>query len=195
MSEINFDDPKYIDYESCERLANKRIIAKFEKEIIKSKSATLGINNVIAVLDNLRGEFNIPRIIRSANIFACREVFVIGTPFFNPYPAVGAVRYTRIRFFKNFNEAFETLNDLNYKTYAMAPPRYNGKNLWDLSFNKKESVAFVVGNEHKGLSFNIEDYEGVMPLFIPQHGKTESLNVSVAMSIALAEYDRQQQLT
>jgi len=184
------EEKKYADYESCEKVAGKKIISKFNQEIVKSRNAPLGPNELIPVLDNLKGEFNLPRIIRSANVFGCREVFVVGTEFFNPYPAVGAVRVTRIRMFKTIKEALAELKNLGYDIFALLPPSYGGKSLFEYKYNAK--TAFIAGHEGRGLSFDIKDYPNLIkPAYIPQHGKIESLNVSVALSIALAEWNRQ----
>ncbi|MFH1223220.1 MAG: TrmH family RNA methyltransferase [Pseudomonadota bacterium] len=184
------EEKKYIDYEHCEKIANKKIIAKFHQEIIKSKNAPLGPNELIPVLDNLKGEFNLPRIIRSANVFGCREVFVVGTEFFNPYPAVGAVRSTRTRMFKTIKEALAELEKMDYEIFALLPPSYGGRSLFECKYRSR--TAFIAGHEERGLSFDINDYPDLIkPVYIPQHGKIESLNVSVALSIALAEWNRQ----
>ena len=181
---------EYIDYEHCEKKANKKVIAKFHQEMIKSEVADLGPNKLIPVLDNLKGEYNLPRIVRSANIFGCREVFVVGTRFFNPYPAVGAVRATRIRLFDTMSDALSELRQKGYDIFALLPPRYGGKSVFDYKFSK-DGAAFIAGHETKGLSFDITKEKDIKPVFIPQQGKIESLNVSVALSIALAEWNRQ----
>ena len=54
-----------------------------------------------------------------------------------------------------------------------------------------EKLAFVVGHEQFGISFNPNDYQGITTLKIKQLGKVESLNVSVAASIVMYEYFRQ----
>jgi len=180
----------YIDYEHCEKQASKKIITKFHQEMIKSKIADLGPNNLIPVLDNLKGEYNLPRIVRSANIFGCREVFVVGTPFFNPYPAVGAIRVTRIRMFDNIHQALEELRKMNYEICALLPPKYGAKSIFQTKFSKA-GTAFIAGNEGKGLSFDATLQKDIKPIHIPQQGKIESLNVSVALSVAMAEWNRQ----
>jgi tRNA G18 (ribose-2'-O)-methylase SpoU len=192
MFKDKIKDPNiYVDYESCEKISSKRIISKFNKEIEKSKVAPLGESNLIVVLDNLRGEYNLPRIIRTAHMFSVREVFVVGTKFFNPYPSVGALRHTRIRMLDTMDEAIKILKKVNYKIYALEPPIYKGKSLVSLDFTKNHS-AFLVGNELKGFSINIKEYPFITSTYIPQKGKVESMNVSVAASIALYEWARQQ---
>lgn len=180
----------YIDYESCEKISSKRIIGKFNKEIEKSKVAPLGESELIVVLDNLRGEYNLPRIIRTAHMFSVREVFVVGTKFFNPYPSVGALRHTRVRMLETMDETISILKDMKYEIYALEPPSYKGKSLISLDFTKKP-VAFLVGNEIKGFSVDIKKYPFITSTYIPQRGKVESMNVSVAASIALYEWARQ----
>lgn len=180
---------KYIEHEKAEKIASKKAIDKFKKEMLKSVIAPFGPNELIPVLDNLKGEFNTPRIIRSGNVFGVREVFVVGTEFFNPYPAVGAVRHTRVRMLKTIDEAIKELRSLGYEIFALLPPSYEGGSIFDTKFGPK--TAFIAGHEKFGLSFDPKDYKDIKPLHIPQVGVVESLNVSVAMSVALAEWVRQ----
>jgi tRNA G18 (ribose-2'-O)-methylase SpoU len=51
--------------------------------------------------------------------------------------------------------------------------------------------AFIFGHEEYGLSFDPGAYPGLAALSIPQCGRTESLNVSVAASVVMYEYLRQ----
>jgi tRNA G18 (ribose-2'-O)-methylase SpoU len=189
---LDLDDDKYKNMhecEDCERVPNPRKIKKYMQEMLKSKTAPLGPHELIAVLDNMKGEFNLPRIVRSANLFGCREVFIAGTEYFNPYPAVGAVRHTRIRNFKSMDEALLCLKEMDYTVYALQPPNYEGSDLFKQVFSDK--TAFIAGHEEYGISIKIENYPFIKPLHIPQFGIIESLNVSVAMSIALSEWVRQ----
>lgn len=180
---------KYIDYESCERISQKYVIAKFHKEIEKSKLADYGKHHCITVLDNVKGEFNVPRTIRSVNVLGGREVFIVGLDFFNPYPSVGGLRHTKVSFFQSMEECLNKLKEMDYDIFALQAPNHGGTSLYSQTFNKKS--AFIAGHEQFGLSFNPSDYIFVKSLHIPQYGKVESLNVSVAVSIVLSEYVRQ----
>ena len=51
--------------------------------------------------------------------------------------------------------------------------------------------AFIFGNEEFGHSFNKSDYSAINSLRIPQFGRVQSLNVSIAASIVMYEYVRQ----
>ena len=180
----------YIEYEDCQKIAPKRAIAKFKKDILKSKIAPQGELNLIPVLDHVTGSYNVPRAIRTANVFGAKEVYIVGIDYFNPYPSVGAVRHTKIEMLKTAKEAINLLKEKQYTIYTFLPPKYGGTSIWNTKFNLKGS-AFIVGNEVNGISFNIEDFPDIKKIYIPHRGQTESLNVSVAMSIAISEFDRQ----
>jgi tRNA G18 (ribose-2'-O)-methylase SpoU len=53
-------------------------------------------------------------------------------------------------------------------------------------------TAFVLGHEEWGHSFKQDDYPDITSVAIPQFGQVESLNVSIAASIVMYEYVRQQ---
>ena len=76
---------------------------------------------------------------------------------------------------------------MEYTVFAMDP------NTNQSLISKKLPVksAFIFGNEEFGFSFDLKDYPDIQLLQIPQFGKVESLNVSIAASITLYEYCRQ----
>ena len=180
---------QYLDYESCEKIAPKWAIAKFKKELERSKNAQYGKFDYITVLDNVKGEYNTPRIVRTVNILGGREIFVSGIKYFNPYPSVGGFRHTKLSFFEKIEDCILKLKELDYDIFALLPPKYNGSSIYKNNFKAKS--AFIAGHEQFGLSFNISDYDFIKPIYIPQFGKVESLNVSVAVSIVASEYVRQ----
>jgi tRNA G18 (ribose-2'-O)-methylase SpoU len=60
------------------------------------------------------------------------------------------------------------------------------KNLFDYKPPKNKSIALIAGHERKGLSKKILEYVDDI-VEIPMHGKKESLNVAVAVGIAVYE--------
>ena len=54
-----------------------------------------------------------------------------------------------------------------------------------------DKAAFVLGHEELGLSIDAAAYPALRRLAIPQSGSVQSLNVAVAASIAMYEYQRQ----
>jgi len=63
------------------------------------------------------------------------------------------------------------------------------KNIFNYKPPKNKSIALVVGHERKGLSKKILEYVDDI-VEIPMRGRKESLNVSVAVGIALYEISR-----
>jgi tRNA G18 (ribose-2'-O)-methylase SpoU len=83
----------------------------------------------------------------------------------------------------------ESFSDLKARGYSIFAFDMHGEaRLGRISLPEKS--AFVFGNEGKGISFDFASH-GVRVLSIPQFGSMESLNVSVAASIAMYEYVRE----
>lgn len=156
---------------------------KLEEELFLNKFAEPGVHEMIIVLDHLKSGYNIGKIFRSANVFGAKEVHVIGTSFFDPYPAKGALRKTPAKFFKTFDESYSYLKELGYTIYAL---NVNGAELLSKSALEKRS-AFVIGSEEVGITFDLTAYE-IQSVCIPQFGVVQSLNASVAASIVMYEY-------
>lgn len=166
-------------------LSAKQKKKKLEEELFLNKQALPGKHEMIVVLDHLKSGYNIGKIFRSANVFGLAEVHVIGTTFFDPYPAKGALRKTPARFFSHFDESYAWLKEHGYAVYALGPDAANA--VYDRPF--AERSAFVIGSEEVGLTFNPDDYK-METISIPQFGVVQSLNASVAASIVMYEFIR-----
>lgn len=164
---------------------------KFEKECeINEKEAKEGMHSLILVLDHLKGNYNLGKILRTAETFSIREVHIIGTKFFDPTPAKGALKRVKIHWYNDFSQSYQRLVDLDYKIMT-----FDSKAQEYLNETKLEkNIAFIFGHEEFGpLSLREENsnlYPEVKNIKIKQYGLTESLNVSVAASIATYEYIR-----
>jgi tRNA G18 (ribose-2'-O)-methylase SpoU len=155
-----------------------------------SSLAQPGPRDFVLVLDHLKVGFNIGKIFRTAQFFGAREVLLIGVPWFDPAPAKGAFRQTRSRFFDSFDQAHAYLNKEGYVCVALDPKAEAP--LWSQPWPPK--VAFVLGHEEYGLSFDPAAFAHVNLASLPRVGRTESLNVSVAASLAVYEYVRRLEL-
>ena len=80
----------------------------------------------------------------------------------------------------------QTLKQKQIKTYAFSLDAKTG--LTDTEFSN--SVAIIIGNESKGISKNILDVVD-SKVKIDMTGKSQSLNASVACSIAIYEISKQ----
>jgi tRNA G18 (ribose-2'-O)-methylase SpoU len=166
----------------------KKIMGKkFKRQQVLSKHKEVGQHSVVLVLDHLKPGFNVAKIFRSANAFGVSEVFLVGIESFDVRAAMGAFKHTKHRSFKNYLEAHTVLLAEGYTPFALTPER----GILIHEFNLPKKTAFIVGHEEDGLSFDPKDFESMTSLSIAQFGKVQSLNVSVAASIAVYEYLRQ----
>jgi tRNA G18 (ribose-2'-O)-methylase SpoU len=165
----------------------KLIQKEFLKEKFWNTSAKPGVHECILVLDHLKPDFNVGKIFRSGDAFGVREIWLVGVPLFHPGPAMGSFRHVPARFFNDFKECHQELKAQGYTPYVFEPT--GGNRLFEANFPKKS--AFVMGHEEFGVSFKKEEYPDVRIITVPQFGKVQSLNVSIAASIAMYEYVRQ----
>jgi len=171
------------------RRRHEQMLRAYEKNRRRNLLAEPGIHDFILVLDHLKAGYNVPKIFRSAEAFGAREVQLIDIGPFDPSPAKGAFRQVPARFFDAFEDSYQDLVQRDYRLYALSPD--DSHPLQKERFPKRS--AFVFGHEEMGLSFSPGDYPAVRRLYIPQFGRVESLNVSIAASIVMYEYTRQMQ--
>lgn len=160
---------------------------KFEIHRLKGKLAKRGLHDFVIICDNLKASFNVGKIYRSGNAFGVKEIHVVGSNYFDPCPAKGALKQIPSHFLNEFKESYSRLKSEGYEIYLMDPAK--GENLWDVNFPEKS--AFVLGHEQYGHSFEASAFPDLKFIKIPQYGSVESLNVSNAASIVMYEYLRQ----
>lgn len=161
---------------------------KLTRELITSKHhAEHGKHKLILILDHLKRTYNIGKIIRSAEVFSIYEIHLIGTKEFDPYPAKGAIKRVKIKFFDSLYDSIKKLKEENYQVFVL--DAHTDDYLHEVKLPEK--TALVIGHEEFGA--NLEDIESAdyQKVKIKQYGKTESLNVSIATSIGVYEYLRQ----
>lgn len=144
----------------------------------------------VVVLDGIEDPHNFGAIIRSCE---CAGVSGIIIPKHRAVPvndtviktSAGAIANVDICMVTNINDAIEKLKTSGFWVYCAEA---DGKLMYDCKLDGK--VAFVVGSEGFGVSKlakkNCDDV-----ISIPLYGKVNSLNASVACSIVLFEYVRQ----
>ena len=163
-----------------------------ERQYIKHRRHNMvyaepGEHDFSIVLDNLKPSFNIGKIFRSADAFGARDIHLIGTEYFEVKPAKGSFKWIPAHFHNSFNECYEMLAQDGYTFFVMEPTAE--KNLFQIDLPQKS--AFVFGHEEYGISFVPAAFKGIRSIKIPQFGRVESLNVSIAASITMYEYIRQ----
>lgn len=177
---------------SARKLRERRreqMLRAYEKNRRRNLLAKPGKHEFVVVLDHLKAGYNVPKIFRSAEAFGAHEVQLIDIGPFNPSPAKGAFRQVPARFFENFEQSRQDLHARDYTLYALSPDSSHALPRETLP----DRSAFIFGHEEVGLSFDPADYPDIRLLHIPQFGRVESLNVSIAASIVMYEYTRQRQ--
>ena len=160
---------------------------RFFLERRKNLLAEPGQSPLVMVLDHLKPDFNVGKIFRTADAFAVREVHMVGMEYFDPSPAMGSFRWVPARFHDSFAACHDALLAEDYTLFALDVA---GPELLD-EVRFPERSAFVMGHEQLGLSFQLADFPRVRGLTIPQFGKVQSLNVSIAAAVVMYEYLRQ----
>lgn len=146
-----------------------------------------GVHDFIIVLDNLKPSYNIGKIFRSADAFGAKEVHLIGIEYFECKSAKGSFKWVPAHFHDSFSACYETLISRDYSFFTLEPGVNHSLHKTALP----SKSGFIFGHEEYGLSFDPADFKGIEGISIPQFGRVESLNVSVAASIVMYEYVRQ----
>lgn len=144
------------------------------------------MQKLIIILNNIRSRENVGSIFRTADAAGVNKVYLCGITPTPPHEkisktALGAETYVPWEYHKQTWRLLASLKKEGINIVALE----QAKGSVDLfKFKSQPMLALVVGNEVKGLSPQILKYCD-KKVFIPMHGKKESLNVSVAAGIAL----------
>lgn len=147
------------------------------------------IGNKILLLDNIQDPGNLGTIIRSATAFNI-DTIVLNTKSVDLYnskvlrAAQGNNFYINI-LRKDLKEFIPFLKENNYKIYSTNVN--DGNDLKKLEKNKK--YAIIMGNEGSGVDPILQEYSDYN-IYINMNEKCESLNVAVATSIILYEFNK-----
>ena len=157
-----------------------------QQKYLNVRHSSPGPQSFSLVLDHLKPDFNVGKIFRTADAFGAREVCLVGVSWFDPSPAVGSFKHIPAKFFDTFAECHAYLKGQGLTMYRLEPE--HGGLLTEAPIAK--DCALLLGNEGIGHSFKREDFPDVQSLRIPQWGRAQSLNVSVAAAVAMYEYCR-----
>lgn len=158
------------------------------------------MTEIALILDNIRSAHNVGAILRSADVFAVSTIYSVGI---TPYPAIkNDTRLPHIRekntilIAKTALGAERTINLEHYDVIEDIVDKLKKKGWYVFGLEQHNdsipigeaiiegSTAIIIGNEVNGLeSKTIALCDKIIE--IPQFGKKESLNVSVATGIAL----------
>lgn len=145
----------------------------------------------LIVLDQVQDPHNLGAILRTAEICAVDAVILPekGSAQLNDTVAktsVGALFHLNIFRVQDLEKCFDTFNKFKITSLALLP----GANRSMYEINLNDALAIVVGSEGQGVRKNIARLCSDR-ISIPQFGKVDSLNASVATAVVLYEVVRQ----
>ncbi len=145
-------------------------------------------SNLVVVLDNIRSMSNVGAAFRTGDAFAIDKLFLCGITACPPHreinkTALGAQETVDWQHFEHTHDALTQLKTDGYLIIVLEQTD-KSVSLADYTIEANKKYALVVGNEVFGIS------DESLPLAdhaveIPQYGTKHSLNVAVALGIAL----------
>jgi len=147
---------------------------------------------ITVVLENIYQPHNASAVLRSCDCFGVHEVHIIENSYayeVNPQVALGSVQWLNLhRYNTAENNSASCINDLKQDGYRIvaATPHAEALPIHDFDV-KKGKFALLFGTEREGLSTEAlslaDDF-----IRIPMYGFTESLNISVSVSLCLFHF-------
>lgn len=143
---------------------------------------------LILVLDQVSNPQNLAAILRNAAFFGVDAVLLLKNRSADLTPsvvriAVGGAEYVKIFRVTNLARSLDTLKEFGFWVYGLDERGDN--TLSETDFDKK--TVFVVGAEGEGLRLRTRKFCDVLVRIPGGQPGVESLNVSVATAVALAE--------
>ncbi len=169
-------------------MRSERRLARLES-VIRHRQPDLTV-----VLENIHDPHNVSAVLRSCDASGVMEIQLVYTE--ETFPKLGkkssasATKWVEHRDFDGIEKCYATLRKEGFVILATQLGKQAGV-LYDLDLTKK--TALVFGNEHRGVSDKAATLaDGIF--MIPMFGMIQSLNVSVACTVALFEAVRQRNL-
>ncbi len=150
-----------------------------EDEIIKTLDDSS--HDLVIALENTEREFSMGTIIRSANAFGVRNVYIIGRKQWNKRGAMMTDKYLHVHYFAQLNEFISEMRREGRSIVAVD----NIAGSVPLGHTRLPKKAVLVfGQEGPGVSSELSA-SADMIIAIEQFGSTRSLNVATAATVAM----------
>lgn len=146
--------------------------------------------DISVVCENITDPHNVSAIMRSCDAFGIQTLDVIGgSEEFTGHKKTSssAKKWVTVRSHTDVKSCFDMLRQEGKNIYVTRlDPQ--AQSFWNVDWT--QPCAVVLGNEHAGVSDEaLQRADG--SIYIPMKGMVQSLNVSVAAAIVLAEISRQ----
>ncbi len=172
------------------------MIGIFKKREDKGNRLLTISNELVLALDGVQDPGNLGTIIRTCDWFGIHHILCSRdtADCYNPkvvQATMGALARVRLHYVNDLTNALNEYQQMGYPIYGTL---LNGKNMYASdALPTKEKGIIVMGNEGNGISQKIRELV-THPLLIPSYPAnlptSESLNVSIATAIVLAEFRR-----
>lgn len=146
---------------------------------------------LIVVLDNVRSLHNVGAVFRTSDAFLVQAVYLCGITCVPPNAeihktALGAEFTVDWKYWAHTLDAVNDLKDKGYTVFSIEQAE-GSILLPDLSVNKGQKYAVILGNEVKGVQQEVINASDAC-IELPQYGTKHSLNVSVTAGIVIWEF-------
>ncbi len=142
----------------------------------------------IIILDSIRSLNNIGSIFRTCDSFNIKKLILCGICGIPPNreinkTALGATDFVTWEYHKNILNVINNLKNLKYTIISIEQNK-ESIDLKNYKPKKNEKLAFIFGNEVKGISSSTISNSDCC-IEIPQYGHKKSMNVSICVGIVL----------
>ena len=162
----------------------KRTFSELSQETHQRK----GHLPVVLVLHNIRSQYNVGAILRTADAVGVEKVILSG---YTPKPEQSGVKKTALRgltgvnwqYIQNVYQALQQLKSSGYQLYALE--QCHGSKRYD-QVTYQFPAVLILGEEVAGVDQSLLD-QCDQVIEIPMFGQAHSLNVSVATGVIMYE--------
>ena len=144
-------------------------------------------HNFTIVCCNLGNDFNIATVIRNANAFLAKEVWIYGKKQWDRRGAVGTHQYSRIRHFKTLEELHGAMDDVANSVTIAIDNIGDAQPIDGFEWDDSKHYFIIMGQEQIGIPQEVLDISEHC-LYIRQYGSVRSLNVGTASGIVMQDY-------
>jgi len=148
---------------------------------------------IVLLTDNLMGDANIGSLFRLADAFNIEKIIFTGTAVnlsSNRLKRTARATINNVanEFFEEPLEPLQIYIDKGYEPIALEIT-WDSRPMNEVSFENKEKILLVVGNERHGISGDLLE-KIPLRVHINMYGKNSSMNVSQAVGIAFYEISK-----
>ncbi len=151
---------------------------------------------IVVVLEDMYDPHNVGAVMRTCDAFGVHEIHAVydkqekvDLKKAGKQTSTSASKWISVKYHDSIENCASYLKNKGYTIVGTVPDE-TAKNIFHCDLLEDEKIAFLVGNEHEGLSekaLKVSDKK----VHIPMTGMVQSLNVSVVTAILVFEATRQ----